>query len=672
MMVTRADRCRSHFSRARLGALELFGVLAVLFGAACGGDASPRAAASADALGALAIPTLNTFDPRYVQIDACPDTLNGSATFGCALDANGNPLWGPDANLYLGNDPADASHSINRPNPNGAFTNATWIDWNDLTDVANHVQPDWQAAGKDPTAFPQSNECVGPAQVLAKMDLVNVGFSNNGDFAFIAVQRAGNSGDAGYYWVFTKLPPHMDLGAAPCSATQQRLTYDIQAGDVLLVGHYHPSSTLPLLQAFKAVPQSGPGGVTNYDAVSAIDYTNANLWSRDNTAVISVAVNETPTAVSTLLNGFGTDGMKNLVNPNGTTCKTPMACLDAETFAEAAVYSNFFTGGNACGVSFYASIITRSSGSGGTSPDLKDLAGPYKFNFGSAKVKATVTPSCDQKFGYEITSFQGLGGTEAAPSSCTWVLNGPGFPANFQFDTTCGGYLAQQLLQNANLNGSYTVRVTASGGSNCTDTSADMPVNVYPPLAASCSLTPTCNLSFGYADGFSGGSGNASYTWTFTPPAGATATPSSSTTASGTVTVGTGGVSYGAHLVITDQRADLPNQCTATCDKSTTPYAPVHVVLASSPASLTCSSANSNFDTTGTFTATASGGSGGYQYIWGGSGAGCSGTMCGVNDTNTCGDQSLSVQVQDAVCGLSNQPTGHYTKTTSVATSVSN
>lgn len=672
-----ASRCERNrvtpMSAPFLGVRRLIGMLVLAGAAACGGGSDPTPGAEGKAgIGAFAIPSFNTFDPRYIQIDACPDTLDGSPTFGCALDANGNPMWGPDANLYVGNDPADGSHSINRPNPNGAYTDKEWIDWNDLTDTANHVLADWQAAGKDPTAFPQSNECVGPAQVLDKMDLVNVGFSNNVDFTFIAVQRAGNSGDAGYYWVFTKLAPHLDAGASPCKADQQRLSYDIQAGDVLLVGHYHPSATLPLLQAFKAVPQSGPGGVTNYDAVSAIDYTNANLWSRDNTAVIAVAVNETPTAISTLANGFGLSGMKNTVSPNGTTCQTATGCLDIETFAEAAVNSGLFTGGNPCGVSFYGSVITRASGSGGTQPDTKDLAGPFKLNFGSAKVQAAVTPSCEQKFGYQITSFQGLAGTETAPSACTWLLNGPGFPADYQFDTTCDAYQVQKFFSNANLNGSYTVKVTASAGFGCTDTSAPMPVNAFPPLEASCSLTPTCNLTFDYADGFTGGSGSVSYAWNFYGPQGTTTTPSSSSAASGTVAVSTGAVEYNANLVITDLRTDLPGQCTAPCNKSTMPFAPVHVLLASTPASLTCSSPNSNFDTTGTFTATASGGSGAYTYIWGGEAACGSVASCAINDTNTCGDHSLSVQVQDAVCGLSNQPTGHYTKVTSVSTSVSN
>lgn len=647
----------------------LIGIVVLVTAAACGGNPTQTARTDA-AADPLAIPSLNTYDPRYIQIDACPDTLDGSPTFGCPLDANNNPLWGPDANLFLGDDPADGSHSINRPDPGGTFTNKNWIDWNDLTDVANHVQADWQATGKDPTAFPQSNECVGPAQVLSKMDLVNVGFSNNADFTFIAVQRAGNNGDAGYYWVFTKLTPHLDAGASPCSASQQRLTYDIQAGDVLLVGHYHPSATLPLLQAFKAVDQ--PGGVKNYDAVSAIDYTNPSLWARDNTAIIAVAVNETPTAISTLANGFGLGGMKNTVSPNGSTCKTATDCLDIETFAEAAVFSNIFTGGSPCGVTFYGSVITRSSGSGGTSPDLKDLAGPYKFNFGAAKVQAAVTPSCEQKFGYQITSFQGLAGTETVPTSCTWTLNGPGFPADYQFDTTCGAYQVQQFFQNAGLNGAYTVKVSASTDANCTDTSPNMPVNVFPPLQASCSLTPSCNLTFDYADGFTGGSGSVSYAWNFYGPPGTTTTPPSSTMPNGTVAVSTGAVNYNADLVITDLRTDLPGQCTSPCNKFTTPFAPVHVVLASSPASLTCSSPNSNFDTTGTFTATASGGSGGYTYIWGGAGTGCGGAVCSINETNTCGDASLSVQVLDAVCGLSNQPTGHYNKVTTVTTSVSN
>src|SRR5262249_39856456 len=202
-------------------------------------------------------------------------TLNLFISDSIQIDQAGSALTAEDANLFVGNDPADGSPSFDKP-PGGP---GNYIDWNDLGgSISDHVVYDWDYSatkGKDPTAFPQSNECVAAAQVLSKMDLTYVAAASNTKFAYFAVQRSDNSGDAGYYWVISKLSPRLVAGpAGPCSAGQQQLLYDLSVGDVLLGGHFQPSATTPALRVWKAV--ANRTGVT---AIDALNFNDATLWA---------------------------------------------------------------------------------------------------------------------------------------------------------------------------------------------------------------------------------------------------------------------------------------------------------------------------------------------------------------------------------------------------------
>lgn len=664
-------------------------LVAVLATAACGpgGSGTERAGANA-LLAAASIETLNTFDGRFVEVDACPDTTNGDPTFGCPLNDQNLPAWGPDANLFIGADPADGSASVHRPNPivNGnpvVPASATWIDWASFTtsEVANHARPDWYA-GKDPSAFPQSDACIGSAQVLDKMDIVNIGFSNNPTFAYLAVQRAGNNGDAGYYWIFTKKVPDTSAqGACP-----SLLRYDIQPGDILLVGHYHPSS-IPLLQAFKAI------GSGTYDAVSAIDYTNAALWKSDSKAVIAAAVNSTPTAVSS---AFGLDGMKNVVKAGSASCATTTDCLDVETFAEAAVYSDFFTGGSPCGATFYASVVTRASGSGGTSPDLKDLAGPYRFKFGDASATMTVTPTCgagkSAQFTYQLSTFTGVGGISTA-TDCKWYLDRTTGQEGTLFASTCNTAAATYEAPA----GTHTVTLVASDGT-CTAAPVTASVTVNPPPAVAPDLTAACSYYpgttdpwFGYSAGATGVQGTATYAWSFTGGYTGGATDASGSIHGGTVAAGT---AITGVLTLYDERAGVAGSgcappstakdcCVAAGSDSVTPYLPITVSIAPSSAGATCSAIGSGPDGDAVkFTPTIGGGSGSYAYQWtdgslGALTAGLCGTSgndsssCTVNpdDSTFCASQTLKLTVTDVnaattKCSAATSNQNTYTKIT--------
>lgn len=479
-------------------ALSLVAVAVAI--AACGGVRDSDGTGGGENVGTVEqrltnAQTLNTFINSSLEID---QVTPGS-------------LQPQDANLFTGNDPADGTASKQAPTGGPG----SWIDWNDLgADVANHrlLDVDLQS-GKDPTAFPQSNECVGAANVLSKMDLRYVAAANNNKYAYFGVLRSNNNGDAGYYWLFTKKSPKMNAGEAPCNAQQQRLLYDIGVGDVLLAGHFHPNGS-PLLRVFTA--KSAQNNVT---AVNAVDFTS-NLWAEQNSAVSAVAVNTTVTAPGAL----GHDGVVAMSGQN----------LDTEVFAEAAVDLAVFTGqSNQCGATYYGSVITRSSGAGGTSPDLKDLAGPALFNFGSVTATATLTGGCSNSLAYSATGL-GMDGQPLQNPTCAWVFdNGAASSAS------CSGVLSVAP-------GTHSAVVTVTdGNSACQATGSASGAQVFSPLGISLALqssAPTCpsmsSDAVSYAANVTGGTGQNSIAWTGATCSGATCTvdpPDSQFCSSGTL-----------------------------------------------------------------------------------------------------------------------------------------
>src|SRR5207237_7594853 len=133
------------FAVACIAALALAACDGVAEKSAAEGRRAPaaRAAVSANPDAAPATPVLNTFINASIEIDQ----------FGSGAQPD-------DANLFTGPDPADGTASVQKPTGGPA----NFIDWNDLgNDLANHRILD-AYSGKDPTAFPGSNECVGPAQ----------------------------------------------------------------------------------------------------------------------------------------------------------------------------------------------------------------------------------------------------------------------------------------------------------------------------------------------------------------------------------------------------------------------------------------------------------------------------------------------------------------------------
>jgi hypothetical protein len=595
------------------------GLALALMTAACSGGTPYDVGSPASAEGALEV-TLNTFITESLEID----------------EDSGGP---GDANLFVGADPADGSPSFALPTGGPA----TFIDWDDLGwDLANHrlLDIDDPVTRRDLTAFPLSNECVGSANVLSKMDLTYVASANNQAFAYLAVQRSANTGDAGYYWLFTREPPRLIENEAPCKRGMERLLYDItgpdpisgRGGDVLVKGHFKPSAE-PLIEVFTA--SADAVGVT---AVDAINYLSG-LWVHTPGGVAAAAVNTTPTSPDS----FGAEGVKSMDGED----------LGDELFAEAAVPLWVFTGhsGNVCDATFYGSVITRSSGSGGTTPDLKDLAGPALFNFGTATAQAQLVPSCDQEFGYELLEAIGADGQPIASPVCDWLFNG-----SLTLEDSCNGIVTGVPA------GAYTGELTVTDPiSGCEAVVTTNTVDVYEPLGADAFLEATCAMTYTF-DGFaSGGSGDYGFAWTFDGGS----VPASSSAESGVVTVPTPGVLYTGDPTVTDLRTDLPGICLASASDTAVPWAPLAVYLTPSHTGRSCPGMTAD-DVT--FTAIPSGGDGIYGYSW--NGVACTGVDCTIDpaDGEFCPSGSLSVTVTDGsgICGDATSETETWRKETFV------
>ncbi len=580
--------------------------------AACGAEGRQTPATSV--VKALADP-LETFNSKYLEID----------------EESGGP---GDADVLRDTPPYKV------PSPTPAPADDQWIDWSDLP-TANHRLQDLNDpdSDRDPSSFPRSNECVADSKVLSKMDLTYVGVANNQEYAYLAVQRANNNGDAGYYWIFTKNAPRLAAGEAPCKAGEKRLVYDISPGDVLFSGHFQPSAT-PLLEAYTAIATRSDVG-----AVDAIDFKDATLWAKDNSSIEAVAVNERNINPGS----WGSDGVSKQALSGGD--------LEPELFAEAAVRTAIFTGGSICGAKFYGSVITRSSGSGGTTPDLKDLAGPRQFNFGDVSASAKLTPSCDPRFGYDA-DLLGIDGQPVTGATCSWVFEDAA-GNTVGTSSSCDGYLDITP-------GAYKGTVTATDpGTGCSGQATLDQIDVYAKIGVSADLTATCTSSFGYGATVTGGSapGSAAVVWAFSGDSGGTPSPTSSTSLSGSVAVNPAAQSYTGTVTVTDPRTDLT--CTATHADSATPYAPITVSLTPRALGNVCTSGDAAI-----YDAVVSGGNGSYSYGW--TGWSCSGGSCTIDPSNDtfCANEQVYVTVSDtSLCPSAQSETETYTKTTTVTAS---
>ncbi len=159
--------------------------------------------------------------------------------------------------------------------------------------------------------------------------------------------------------------------------------------------------------------------------------------------IAAVAVNTTNTPPGS----WGSEGVaKQALEANGD--------LEPEIFAEAALKTELFTGGDICGATFYGTVITRSSGSGGTTPDLKDFFGPEEFSFGDVTAKLVLAGTCEEKFDYCAT-LTGIDGQPASNPTCSWTIKNKATGQTVPPPTDCCGTLVVAP-------GDYEVSVTVT------------------------------------------------------------------------------------------------------------------------------------------------------------------------------------------------------------------
>jgi hypothetical protein len=413
-----------------------------------------------------------------------------------------------------------------------------------------------------------------------------------------------------------------------------RLVYDISGpdaetggtGDVLLAGHFKPNAS-PLLTVYRAIRD------VSLSAVAAVNFKDTSVWELHPADVEAVAINSTMTDPGT----FGMDGV----------IATDGAYLEPELFAEAAIPSSVITGGRTCGSTFYGSVITRSSGAGGTSPDLKDLAGPVPLDFGSLSAVATLTPSCDREVAYSVAATS-ADGTAIASPQCQWTFS------DGSVSSSCSGTIE---LAAGMRSGTVIVTDPLTG---CVVTATSAEVQVCEPLSVVADLTATCQSAFAYAATPGGGCGEGlGYSWEFEGQGAVV--PGDALAASGTAAVGVSAVSYTGTVTITDVRSD-ELICTAQGSDSAVPYAPLAVNLALAAAVPSCPGMES--DALG-WNAIASGGNGVYDYAW--TGATCSGASCAIDpsDNEFCPGGAISVVVSDSsgLCAPAVSETETWSKT---------
>lgn len=424
--------------------------------AGCMADGGGVEAASAATESLHEVPTLNTFITDCLEIDA---TGTG---FG-------------DANMVVGADiDGVVDESIELP----ACTAGDFIDWESLLgDIDNHRVFDLEVGGEDHTAFPRSNECVDEAGVLSKMDLTFGVVANNFEHVYLGLQRSATNGDAGYYWLFTRKPPTHELGAGPCDDDEGRLMYDISGpdvatgatGDVLVRGTFQGGGGT-IFTVYQATAAANAEGFVT--AVDAVNFLNPRWAVPAGLPPLVAAVNTTRTEAA-----LGSDGVKTLDRLGGLPA--------TGSFAEGAVPIEVFTGGAPCGASFFASVITRSSGSGGTSPDLKDLLGPFAVNFGALSAQATVDTDCDLSALFNVINVTGPDGSPVMTNDCDWTFDEDA-TSTVNDDCTDVDFLFDEA-------GAHTADVVVNA-LGCSVTIEDIPVSVFAAIAVDLERSSAGNM----------------------------------------------------------------------------------------------------------------------------------------------------------------------------------
>lgn len=604
-----------------------------------------------------ALPELKPFiGVKCLQIDRRdPDSLDdpGDANLKLAKDVDGS------ASYF---EPAGCSDSAPTDDNDNSVDTSDFVDWNELDFGANALDLSQfqlkdalsDKGDKDPTAFPSSDNEVGEASVVPKQDLVEAAIAVNeldeqtdptvvAPFINIGLLRGGTEGSSSWFAVFSVVEPHIHPGEGK-DADKRFLTYDINPGDVLVVGDFDPAKGDNLAVHLAAVDVDGLSAV---EVASPEGQTpgGTDIWGpRVTDPSIIGALNTTPTGkgqAGELFDGTDDDG-----TPIADNRLTKEGWFDAGAFFEASIPLEVFTGNSTCGNVFYGSFITRPSRS--RASDMKDLLGIFQLNLGAVSPNPTLTPTCDGDLQFsaspQVTGLPGSGGTLTNPS-CSWTITCGGTEVLTDYTNDCSSdVLSTAIDSQSSASNPFPLDSTDSSSSCTADVTASSPdfvgctgdatatESILPPLDATATLTPACEdpdgsgadvskFSFA-ASNITGGSGTNTISWTFSPSSDAS--PSQSSDATGTVDVASAGANtiYTGTLKVVDSA--LNSATGDTCDITRTdeaiPLAPLAVGLKLSNSAGQCVNSLTQTDTSttdaATYQASYSGGLGAYTVSW--------------------------------------------------------
>jgi hypothetical protein len=277
-----------------------------------------------------------------------------------------------------GFDPRDIEIDVGTAGANVIDDPIPGIDWQTFqlegTLFSNHRIADGVGNADPDIVGPQDKLVSGSS--LPKEDIYNLFLSNNIQYLYLAMARRSNNGNSTYHWFFTKISPTVVAG--------QPIMFHLQNGDIELRVCF-PKGSAP--QDFSAqifqVTGLGAGQVVNVRA--------SNIWS-----TVTLAPN--PGAIAAFsINKQNTTALLGALDDHGN----PTTIYETAEFAEGAA-SLSALGISPCGTIAYVTVMTRSSCS--LTSDLKDIAPPVQYIFGSVEVAlGTPTVGCTTAEGAPVS-----------------------------------------------------------------------------------------------------------------------------------------------------------------------------------------------------------------------------------------------------------------------------
>jgi hypothetical protein len=424
-------------------------------------------------------------NPDAIQIDGPASGGPGAdlyANVGTPLNAGATADWVKDQDPNAGTGCLDASGIASCIEPGVTGAPGGTGHWNGVRIVdglAGDDQDIFRTGGKE-NEFATWN--VGPGSVgSSKYDIVQAYLANNQSTLFFGMERRGTNGTTAFDFEFNQLAP----GALPSCSSDPRVPCRSE-DDVLFV--------------FELQGSGRSGSATPY------------VFTWDGSQFVEGA----------------SEGLVSSINDSNSTAGGPWGHADSKgnwvtgdldrfAFGEAAAPISLLPGIDACGGEAYVQVRTRSSVS--DTSDLKDTTKVFEYQFLNLSATATLTPSCENSFGYSAVGRDVDGNVLPSPV-CHWEFSNGGS------SDSCSGVMPAEP-------GSYTGTVTLSDPAipacSASDTSA--PVNVYAPLSVDLSLSgsgATCpsiaSDDVTYTPSPSGGDGSYSYTWNGASCSGASCT----------------------------------------------------------------------------------------------------------------------------------------------------